>query len=197
MQHWKGNFSVIFSLLDFNWKCRFGLNAKNQIRKLELRNLLLNFIWGIIDETLLEFWWKTNKKVLFFNRFCGVIDTKRIGLITSIERIVEYVFMQALAYPNPETEDDDFSCSLVKTQLLPSLRSFCSALRVCEQVCTHFNVFDDGKLMFEKIDSQTEVQELAKNREFCEELEERVLHWIKAVAKVSSLSWHWEKRGLW
>lgn len=94
--------------------------------------------------------------------------------------------MQALAYPNSETEDDDFSCSLVKTQLLPSLRSFCSALRVCEQVCTHFNVFDDGKLMFEKIDSQTEVQELAKNREFCEELEDRVVHWIKAVAKVSN-----------
>lgn len=96
--------------------------------------------------------------------------------------------MQALAYPSSETEEDDVSCGLVKTQLLPSLRSFCSALRVCEQVCSHFNVFDDGKLMFEKIDSQTEVQELAKNKEFCEELEERVNHWIKGVAKVGSIT---------
>lgn len=117
-------------------------------------------------------------------RYCGVIDTKRIGLVTSIERIVEFVFMQALAYPNSETDEDDIGCSLIKTQLLPGLRSFCSALRVCEQVCQYFNVFDDGKPMFVKIDNGTEVRELAKNKEFCTELEERVVNWIKGVAKV-------------
>ena len=92
--------------------------------------------------------------------------------------------MQALAFPNAETEDDDVGCSLIKGQLLPGLRSFCSALRVCEQVCDHYNVFDDGKHMFMKIDNFGEVRELAKNKEFCTELEERVINWIKGVAKV-------------
>lgn len=92
--------------------------------------------------------------------------------------------MQALAYPNSETDEDDIGCSLIKTQLLPGLRSFCSALRVCEQVCQYFNVFDDGKPMFVKIDNGAEVRELAKNKEFCTELEERVVNWIKGVAKV-------------
>lgn len=101
------------------------------------------------------------------HRYCGVIDAKRIGLVTSVERIVEFIFMQALAYPNSETDEDDVGCSLIKTQLLPGLRSFCSALRVCEQVCQHFNVFDDGNPMFVKIDNSVEVRELAKNKEFC------------------------------
>lgn len=118
------------------------------------------------------------------HRYCGVIDAKRIGLVTSVERIVEFIFMQALAYPNSETDEDDVGCSLIKTQLLPGLRSFCSALRVCEQVCQHFNVFDDGNPMFVKIDNSVEVRELAKNKEFCTELEERVINWIKGVAKV-------------
>lgn len=92
--------------------------------------------------------------------------------------------MQALAYPNPETEDDDIGCSLIKGQLLPGLRSFCSALRVCEQVCEHINVFDDGKPMFVKIDNMSEVKDLAKNKEFCGQLEERVIEWIKGIIKV-------------
>lgn len=92
--------------------------------------------------------------------------------------------MQALAYPNADMDDDDVGCSLIKTQLLPSLRSFCSALRVCEQVCENRNVFDDGKPIFIKVDNPNEIMELAKNKEFCIELEERVLTWIKDVAKV-------------
>lgn len=112
-----------------------------------------------------------------------MIDAKRIGLVASIERIVEHVFMQALAYPNPD-DDDDIGCSLIKGQLLPGLRSFCSALRVCEQVCEHINVFDDGKPMFVKIDNMTEVKDLAKNKEFCGELEEKVVEWIKGIIKV-------------
>lgn len=97
--------------------------------------------------------------------------------------------MQALAYPNPENDDDDVGCSLIKGQLLPGLRSFCSALRVCEQVCQHFNVFDDGKPQFEKVDTQTEVRELAKSKEFCTELEDRVNNWIKGIDKVQLLDY--------
>lgn len=92
--------------------------------------------------------------------------------------------MQTLAYPNADIEDDDISCSLIKSQLLPGLRSFCSALRVCEQVCENRNVFNDGKSIFMKMDNANEVQELSKNKEFSDELEERVLNWIKDVAKV-------------
>lgn len=104
--------------------------------------------------------------------------------MTSIERIVEFVFMQALAYPNAEVEDDDMGCSLIKSQLLPGLRSFCSALRVCEQVCENPNIFDDGKALFPKTANPNESEELALNKEFCRELEERMLNWIKDVAKV-------------
>lgn len=117
-------------------------------------------------------------------RYCGVIDSKGVGLVTSIERIVEFVFMQALAYPNAELDDDDMGCTLIKSQLLPGLRSFCSALRVCEQVCENTNIFDDGKILFSKANNPAEVQELAINKEFCVELEERVVAWIKDVAKV-------------
>lgn len=117
--------------------------------------------------------------------YCGVIDAQKVGLIISIERIVEHVFMEALAYPNPEAADDDeVSCTLIKAQLLPGLRSFCSALRVCEQVYTFVNVFDDGKNMFAKAENVLEVRELSKNQEFCLELEERVTNWMKGISKV-------------
>lgn len=33
--------------------------------------------------------------------FCGVIDAKKIGLVTTVERIMEHVFMEALAHPSP------------------------------------------------------------------------------------------------
>lgn len=105
-------------------------------------------------------------------------------MVTSIERIVEHVFMQALAYPSSEADDDDIGCSLIKGQLLPGLRSFCSALRVCEQVCQHQNVFEDGRPTFAKVETCEEVVEMAKNKEFVGELEERVANWIRGVAKV-------------
>lgn len=50
----------------------------------------------------------------------------KVGIITSIQRIVEQVFMDALAHPGAEGEDD---CSMIKSLLLPGLRSFCSALK--------------------------------------------------------------------
>lgn len=115
-------------------------------------------------------------------------------MVTSIERIVEFVFMQALAYPNAELEDDDMGCSLIKSQLLPGLRSFCSALRVCEQVCENTNVFDDGKTLFLKVNNPNEVQELATNKEFCGELEDRVLNWIKDVASFDFFFDFWNIR---
>lgn len=52
-----------------------------------------------------------------------------MGLVASIERTMEFVFMEALAFPAPDTEDDDGNYPTVKNQLLPGLRSFCSALR--------------------------------------------------------------------
>lgn len=61
--------------------------------------------------------------------FCGVVDGEHVGLVTSVERIMEFVFMEALAFPAPDAEDDDGYHSTVKNQLLPGLRSFCSALR--------------------------------------------------------------------
>lgn len=61
--------------------------------------------------------------------YCGVIDAEKIGLVTAIERIVEHVFMEALAYPSADCEDESLSCPMIKNQLLPGLRSFCSALR--------------------------------------------------------------------
>jgi dynein heavy chain len=61
--------------------------------------------------------------------FCGVLDGEHVGLVTSVERTVEYVFMEALAFPAPDSEDDVGNCPTVKNQLLPGLRSFCSALR--------------------------------------------------------------------
>jgi dynein heavy chain, axonemal len=61
--------------------------------------------------------------------YCGVIDVTRVGLVTTIERIVEHVFMQALAHPAADADDDHAHWPAVRNQLLPSLRSFCSALR--------------------------------------------------------------------
>ena len=37
--------------------------------------------------------------------------------------------MEALAHPSPDCEDDAANCPMVKNQLLPSLRSFCSVLK--------------------------------------------------------------------
>lgn len=58
--------------------------------------------------------------------YTGVIDTMKVGIITAIQRVVEYVFMDALAHPGSEGEDD---CPMIKSLLLPGLRSFCSALK--------------------------------------------------------------------
>lgn len=50
-------------------------------------------------------------------------------MVTTVERIIDNVFMEALAYPSVDCEDDAANCPMVKTHLLPSLRSFCSVLK--------------------------------------------------------------------
>lgn len=68
---------------------------------------------------------------LFQDLYCGVIDAANIGMVATIERVIEHVFMEALAHPSLDCEDEAASCPMVKNQLLPSLRSFCSVLKGC------------------------------------------------------------------
>lgn len=58
--------------------------------------------------------------------FTGVMDMNKVSVITYIQRVIEHVFMDALAHPGTEDDED---CSMIKTLLLPGLRSFCSALK--------------------------------------------------------------------
>lgn len=67
--------------------------------------------------------------------FTGVINTEKVGIITTIQRIVEQVFMDALGHPGIEDEDD---CPMIKSLLLPGLRSFCSALKGCINIKLFF-----------------------------------------------------------
>lgn len=64
-----------------------------------------------------------------FYRFCGVLNAKQVGLVTAIERVMEHVYMNALAHPSSDGEEDETRFPIVKNQLLPGLRSFCSALK--------------------------------------------------------------------
>ncbi|KAJ1525369.1 hypothetical protein ONE63_010185 [Megalurothrips usitatus] len=113
--------------------------------------------------------------------YCGVLDAERVGLVTSVERIMEHVFMEALAHPAPDIEEDDSSCPMVKNLLLPGLRSFCSALRVCEEVCDEPNIFDDEKTLVANVPSMAEAVDIASRPEDVAVLEERVKEWIKRV----------------
>ncbi|XP_015833540.2 dynein axonemal heavy chain 5 isoform X3 [Tribolium castaneum] len=116
--------------------------------------------------------------------FCGIIDAQRIGLITTVERIIEHVFMEALAHPSPDCEDDAANCPMVKNQLLPGLRSFCSALKVCEEVCNEGNLFDDGAdALMSPLDPE-DVRELSKHVEKVVPLEERVKSWSKRLTEI-------------
>nr|CAD7397041.1 unnamed protein product [Timema cristinae] len=116
--------------------------------------------------------------------YCGIIDAANVGLVTSIERIMEHVFMEALAHPAPDAEEDDANNPTVKNQLLPGLRSFCSALKVCEEVCDEPNLFEDGLGFMANIHTLDEVRELVKQPERLTGLEERVKAWIRKVQEV-------------
>lgn len=49
--------------------------------------------------------------------------------MTAIERVMEHVYMNALAHPSSDGDEDETKFPIVKNQLLPGLRSFCSALK--------------------------------------------------------------------
>ncbi|KAF7265346.1 hypothetical protein GWI33_021235 [Rhynchophorus ferrugineus] len=115
--------------------------------------------------------------------FCGVIDAERIGLVTTIERVIEHVFMEALAYPSLDCEDDAASCPMVKNQLLPSLRSFCSVLRVCEEVANEANIFDDGHEPMKGAQLE-DTKEMSTFPEKVQALEERVKGWCKKLDEI-------------
>ncbi|XP_011504753.1 PREDICTED: dynein heavy chain 5, axonemal [Ceratosolen solmsi marchali] len=110
--------------------------------------------------------------------FTGVIDAKKIGIIPYIQRVIERVFMDALAHPGVEDEDN---CPMIKTILLPGLRSFCSALKVCEEVANDGSIFDDGQNMMSEVhDAESAKASLARNNDI-EIIEERVRCWIKRL----------------
>ncbi|XP_008556957.2 dynein axonemal heavy chain 5 [Microplitis demolitor] len=110
--------------------------------------------------------------------YTGVIDTTKISILASIQRVVEQVFMDALAHPGGEEEDD---CPMIKSLLLPGLRSFCSALKVCEQVALESNIFDDGETMMDEIENFESVKVLVAKEGVLERIEERVKIWIKKL----------------
>ncbi|KAK0178414.1 hypothetical protein PV328_002364 [Microctonus aethiopoides] len=110
--------------------------------------------------------------------YCGVIDTAKVSIIASIQRVVEQVFMDALAHPGGEDEDD---CPMIKSLLLPGLRSFCSALKVCEQVAQEGNIFNDGESMMEDVHNFESAKELVAKIGIVEKIENRVKLWIKKL----------------
>lgn len=66
---------------------------------------------------------------LFSVSFCGILNAEKVGLVTAIERVMEHVYMSALAHPSADGDEDETRFPIVKNQLLPGLRSFCSALK--------------------------------------------------------------------
>ncbi|KAI5735122.1 hypothetical protein M8J77_014480 [Diaphorina citri] len=125
-----------------------------------------------------------------FNKdlFCGIIRAD-VGLVLSIQRIMETVFMESLVHyvPDPEEEDVSNFCE-VKNLLLPGLRSFCSALRVCEEVCEQKNLFEDDMTILTQVPSPLEAREIAERQEDVLILEDRLKMWIKRVTEVLSES---------
>ncbi|KAL1518053.1 hypothetical protein ABEB36_001736 [Hypothenemus hampei] len=115
--------------------------------------------------------------------FCGVIDAQKIGLVTTVERVLEHVFMEALAFPSLDCEDDAINCPAVKNLLLPSLRSFCSVLKVCEEVANEANLFDDGQVLMQKT-TVDELKVMATSQEKVHQLEERVTSWCKHLDEI-------------
>ncbi|KAK4873406.1 hypothetical protein RN001_015435 [Aquatica leii] len=105
--------------------------------------------------------------------YCGIIDAERIGLVTAVERIIRHVYMEALAFPSIDCEDDAANCPMVKNQLLP----------VCEDVCGKSNFFEDGKTVVTGLNLD-QLKELAKQSEEVEYLQDRVKNWIKCLSDI-------------
>ncbi|XP_050432698.1 dynein axonemal heavy chain 5 [Adelges cooleyi] len=117
---------------------------------------------------------------------CGTLDAENKGLVKSVARIIEYVFIPALAIPQAGDElgDDQSDCPLIKSQLLPELRSFCSSLKVCEEVCDQPNIFADGTNLIARVPTYKEATQLATNREEVVALEKRVTNWIRRIREI-------------
>ncbi|CAH0703218.1 unnamed protein product [Spodoptera exigua] len=120
--------------------------------------------------------------------FCGILNAQQVGLVTAIERVMEHVYMNALAHPSSDGEEDETRFPIVKNQLLPGLRSFCSALKVCEDVCNQVNLFDDGQAHMAELQDHTQLKDMAKNPTTITMLEDRVNEWIKKVMEILSES---------
>ncbi|XP_060809519.1 dynein axonemal heavy chain 5 [Amyelois transitella] len=120
--------------------------------------------------------------------FCGILNAEHVGLVTAIERVMEHVYMNALAHPSSDGDEDETKFPIVKNQLLPGLRSFCSALKVCEDVCNQVNLFDDGQTHMADIQDPNELKEMTKNLNTITMLEDRVNEWIKKVMEILSES---------
>ncbi|XP_066590394.1 dynein axonemal heavy chain 5 [Prorops nasuta] len=110
--------------------------------------------------------------------YTGVIDTKKVGIIATIQRIVERVFMDALAHPGFEGDDD---CPMIKNLLLPGLRSFCSALKVCEEIGHESNIFEDEQSLMRNVHNFEQAKLLIGQDEMVLMLEERVKIWVKRL----------------
>lgn len=108
--------------------------------------------------------------------------------------------MEALAHPSPDTEDDAASCPMVKSQLLPALRSFCSALKgmyddyfyndiesnsflVCEEVCSEENLFDDKETIVTGVELD-DIRDLATKSDVVDKLENRIKCWCKKLSDI-------------
>ncbi|GAB0097366.1 hypothetical protein DMENIID0001_130030 [Sergentomyia squamirostris] len=119
------------------------------------------------------------KEGFYKDLYYGVIDSRRVELVAFVEGIVKYIFMQTLHFPTDD--DEEINQLLIKGQLLLGLRSFCSALRTCENVCNCVNVCEDNLHHFSHKTITNEVKESATNQEFCRNAEERVKVWMKGI----------------
>ncbi|XP_045541937.1 dynein axonemal heavy chain 5 [Papilio machaon] len=91
--------------------------------------------------------------------FCGILNAGKVGLVTAIERIMEHVYMNALAHPS-----------------------------ICEDVCNQVNLFDDGKALMANLQDHNELKEMTKNPNTITMLEERVDEWVKKIMEILSES---------
>ncbi|KZC10625.1 Dynein heavy chain 5, axonemal [Dufourea novaeangliae] len=110
--------------------------------------------------------------------YTGMIDTMKVGIITAIQRVVEHVFMDALAHPGSEGEDD---CPMIKSLLLPGLRSFCSALKVCEQVAHEGRIFEDDEMLMGGVRNFEDAKTFVSKANAVNIVENRVESWIKSL----------------
>ncbi|VVC99767.1 unnamed protein product [Leptidea sinapis] len=95
--------------------------------------------------------------------FCGILNAEHVGLVTAIERVMEHVYMSALAHPSTDGDEDETKFPII-------------------------NLFDDGQALMANINDATELREMTKNANTITMLEERVYEWIKKIMEILSES---------